>query len=324
MNSIRGTLSQINALFSTVEAGNTALPALAEDLEDVSTASGGARRSTERLTAAQRDQQQAASEMAREAAQVYEQTRTPAEQYATEVERLTRLLNAAAISQDTFNRAMREANIRRDAEDPLSQAGQRIAEQNREEAEKRREDAIQFAADHEENLRASTYDGIRSGLQAAADGNLGQYLAQRLRDALFDGLANTLTNMLRGPKGGGGGAMGWLNAAGSVLKTFSGGKIPGFKTGGSFKVGGSGGADSQLMQFRATPGEMVDIRRPGQDAGAAAMSVQVVPSPYFDVRVEKVAAPIAGRASLQSFSAARSQVPADAARRARFNLGGAR
>jgi hypothetical protein len=321
MNSIRGTLSQINALFSTVEAGNTALPALAEDLEDVSTASGGARRSTERLTAAQRDQQQAAAEMAREAAQVYEQTRTPAEQYATEVERLTRLLNAAAISQDTFNRAMREANIRRDAEDPLSQAGQRIAEQNREEAEKRREDAIQFAADHEENLRASTYDGIRSGLQAAADGNLGQYLAQRLRDALFDGLADTLTNMLRGPKGSsGGGAMGWLGAVGSVLKTFAGG-LPGFKTGGSFKVGGSGGADSQLMQFRATPGEMVDIRRPGQDQRGGQMAVHVVPSPYFDVRVEKVSTPIAARAGVQSFGAARSQVPADQARRARFSLG---
>ena len=297
MTSIRGTLSQINALFSTVEAGSAVVPALAEDLEDTANAAGRATRQTGRLTAAQRDQQQAAAEMAREAAQVYEQTRTPAEQYATEVERLTRLLNAAAISQDTFNRAMREANIRRDAEDPLSQAGQRIAEQNREEAEKRREDAIQFAADHEESLRASTYDGIRSGLQAAADGNLGQYLAQRLRDALFDGLADTLTNMLRGPKGSsGGGAMGWLSSIGSVLKTFSGG-IPGFKTGGSFKVGGSGGADSQLMQFRATPGEMVDIRRPGQDQGGGQIAVHVGPSPYFDVQVERVAGPLAQQAA---------------------------
>lgn len=320
--SLTGTVATIRNIWKPLE-DVSAVENAAAQVDGLAHSARGAARATRGLTDAQREQQQAASDLAREAAQVYDQTRTPAEQYAAEVERLTRLLNAAAISQDTFNRAMREAGVRRDADDPLSRAGQRIAEQNAEAAEQRREDADRLAADHEENLRASTYDGIRSGLEAAADGNLGQYLAQRLRDALFDGLANTLTNMLRGPKGGGG-AMGWLNAAGSVLKTFSGGRIPGFKTGGSFKVGGSGGADSQLMQFRATPGEMVDIRRPGQDAGAAAMSVQVVPSPYFDVRVEKVAAPIAGRASLQSFSAARSQVPADAARRARFNLGGAR
>lgn len=229
--SIAGTVAQIRALFTTVRGGAGALPELAEDLNDTSESAGRARRSTERLTAAQREQQQAAAEMAREAAQVYEQTRTPAEKYRAEVERLTRMLNAAAISQDTFNRAMREAGVRRDAEDPLSQAGQRILEANREAADRRREDAIQFAADHEENLRDATYDGIRGGLEAAADGNLGQYLAQRLREALFDGLADSLTNMLRGAKGSsGGGALGWLGAAGSMLKQFAGG-IPGFSKG---------------------------------------------------------------------------------------------
>lgn len=86
----------------------------------------------------------------------------------------------------------------------------------------------------------------------------------------------------------------WKGALGSVLGIFAGkdgkgmggwakigvdilGGIPGFKTGGSFKVGGSGGADSQLMQFRATPGEMVDIRKPGRDAAGG--------SPvHFDLR----------------------------------------
>jgi hypothetical protein len=36
-----------------------------------------------------------------------------------------------------------------------------------------------------------------------------------------------------------------------------------FATGGSFKVGGAGGIDSQLIAFRASPGEMVDIKKPG-------------------------------------------------------------
>lgn len=38
----------------------------------------------------------------------------------------------------------------------------------------------------------------------------------------------------------------------------------GFRTGGSFEVGGSGGPDSQLVQFNATPGERVQINTPAQ------------------------------------------------------------
>jgi tape measure domain-containing protein len=38
----------------------------------------------------------------------------------------------------------------------------------------------------------------------------------------------------------------------------------GFQTGGSFVVGGSGGPDSQMVAFRATPGEKVSVARPEQ------------------------------------------------------------
>ena len=69
-------------------------------------------------------------------------------------------------------------------------------------------------------------------------------------------------------------------------------KIPGFATGGNFTVGGSGGTDSQVVQFRATPGEMVNIKH-GNDngpSGAGALRLHVEPSKYFDVRVEEIAA----------------------------------
>lgn len=320
--SLAATVATIRNIWKPLENVAPVETAVAE-VDSLSRSATGAARAVRGLSDEQREQQRLASEMAREAQQVYDQTRTPAEQYRAEVERLTRMLNAAAISQDTFNRAMRDAGVRRDSEDPLSQAGQRIAEENRVAAERAREDAADFAADHEENLRSATYDGVRGGLEAAADGNLGQYLAGRIREALFDNLATSITDLLRGPKGSGanGGAMGWLRTAGSMLKSFSGG-IPGFATGGSFKVGGQAGVDKNLVSFRATKGEMVDIRRPGQDAGSGAMAVHVVPSPYFDVRVEKVATPIAGRSSIQAFGAARQQVPADDARRRRFSLTG--
>lgn len=38
----------------------------------------------------------------------------------------------------------------------------------------------------------------------------------------------------------------------------------GFETGGSFVVGGQGGADSQMVSFRATPGEKVTVATPNQ------------------------------------------------------------
>lgn len=41
-------------------------------------------------------------------------------------------------------------------------------------------------------------------------------------------------------------------------------RTEGFMTGGSFKVGGSGGADSQMVAFRATPGEQVTVSTPTQ------------------------------------------------------------
>lgn len=45
------------------------------------------------------------------------------------------------------------------------------------------------------------------------------------------------------------------------------GSLLGFQHGGSFTVGGSGGVDSQMVAFRATPGEMVDVRKGGQSRG---------------------------------------------------------
>jgi hypothetical protein len=52
----------------------------------------------------------------------------------------------------------------------------------------------------------------------------------------------------------------------------------GFSTYGKFKVGGSGGVDSKLVQFRATPGEMVNVTRGEQDNNPRAFS------PHFDLR----------------------------------------
>ena len=75
------------------------------------------------------------------------------------------------------------------------------------------------------------------------------------------------------PSTGGGGI---LPSAGSHLG------LGGYQTGGSFRVGGSGGPDSQLVAFRASPGESVAISRPNQtpnvDVAAPELKVRIVNS----------------------------------------------
>ena len=56
--------------------------------------------------------------------------------------------------------------------------------------------------------------------------------------------------------------------------------LDGFATGGQFTVGGSGGPDSQLVAFRATPGENVKITRPGQQSGINIGTINVYANDY--------------------------------------------
>ncbi|XAO36623.1 tail length tape measure protein [Pseudomonas phage PC1] len=59
------------------------------------------------------------------------------------------------------------------------------------------------------------------------------------------------------------GAVAAANVAQIIAQT------PGFAFGGDFTVGGTGGTDSQLVAFRATPGEQVSIRTPTQERDEA-------------------------------------------------------
>lgn len=82
-----------------------------------------------------------------------------------------------------------------------------------------------------------------------------------------------------------GGQMAWGNAAGSAFNGGAGilggiGKLFGFAQGGSFTVGGSGGIDSQLVAFKASPNERVSITKPGQDMGGG-ITVVVNPVANF-------------------------------------------
>jgi hypothetical protein len=132
-----------------------------------------------------------------------------------------------------------------------------------------------FAPQELDDLREQFVGFGRDLVGAIRDGNLSEFfqdIAGRFADKLLDRALNGLFDAL-GQTGGAQGG-GWGSVLGSI---FGGMKVPGFATGGSFTVGGSGGTDSQLAMFRATPGEMVNIKH-GNDNGPGGGAV------VFDLR----------------------------------------
>ena len=159
-------------------------------------------------------------------------------------------------------------------------------------------------------------DKFENAMNAALHGDWQGVLQSLLGDSLQNSLRSLGASLFKSFSGGGSGG----GIFSSIASLFSKG-LPGFKTGGGFTVGGNGGIDSSIVSFRATPGEMVDIRKPGQSMSGGTMAVHVVPSPYFNVQVEKVASGPATRAGYQAVQASRQIVPSEQSRRARFALG---
>lgn len=133
-------------------------------------------------------------------------------------------------------------------------------------------------------------DTFKEGVRAALDSDLKGWFKNWWRDRVAKGmeealnsLADLISQLFSNVGGSGSGGGGILGAIGSIVgSAFGGGgggfqksaaagvnwnDLPGFKTGGSFKVGGRAGIDQNLVQFRATAGEIVNIERPGNDNG---------------------------------------------------------
>lgn len=76
------------------------------------------------------------------------------------------------------------------------------------------------------------------------------------------------------------GALGGAAHGGDTMVPYGGGltHLPRFASGGDRMVGGSGGTDSKLVMFRATPGESVHVRTPEQRRGGDAPAGRSGPS----------------------------------------------
>lgn len=320
---LKGTENFVRTLWSPPSGAPPAITRTTESTEALGRSTNRAARATRGLTDEQKAAEKAARDLANAAGRIFDQTRTPGEKFAQDLTELNAVMKAGLIDAVTYTRALRqlidtlqEANRRRLDDMPIDPLAEKLKNRRVEDDRRQQqlaEDAAEAAKDYERYMRAATYDGIAGGLYAAADGDLGKYLAARLKANLIDGLAKSLTDMLSQRSGGSGGGL-----AGMVGRFFGG--LPGFASGGTFKVGGSPGTDKNVVAFRATKGEMVDIRRPGQASEGGGYQMTVNPSPYFDLQVQKVAAPLAVGAAAQGVQVARQAIPAELGRRASYRL----
>ena len=151
------------------------------------------------------------------------------------------------------------------------------------------EDQVNRLSDAAQGLGSSLVSALRRGEGALE--SFFNVLLDRAFNALGQLIDSGIANLIASFTGGGGG-FGFANfgfnsnfinqfgRGGFDFSNFFPGGSPsafpgatlgfggslGFRDGGSFRVGGRGPADSRLVQFMATPGEEVNIRRPGQSS----------------------------------------------------------
>lgn len=210
-----------------------------------------------------------------------------------ELRRQIDVARARGDSEETIRQLERQLRIRREIDDLVSRGGM-----SPDEARKKAE------ASEEEYERARQQgqwrDTFRGALRAALDGNLSDFvknwwkerIAKALENALntvSDALFNVFNRLMGGGKSGGG----LFDFGGIFDVIFGSGGVPGFKDGGSFRVGGMSGIDRNLVSFRASKGEIVDIRKPGNDnggiGGSGLMRVEIVDTTgLFETRVNDI------------------------------------
>lgn len=194
------------------------------------------------------------SELAEEGLRLWEETRTPMEAFGVEMARLGVLMKAGVIDTETYNRAVA------DLADQFGVAGLTI-----------------------KDIGATVGDSLGGIFDDLIDGTLDAMDAiKSLLSDLSRLLLNSAFKQLSQQNGGASG--GFLGSMFDSLANFA--------SGGSFKVGGAGGIDSQLVAFNASPNERVTVTKPGQErAGGGGFSLVVNNNAPVDITAREPSGP---------------------------------
>lgn len=177
----------------------------------------------------------------------------PMEIYNQQVQRANVLLERGAISQGTYQRAINQAGVELDEAARAADTFAGVWDSVGNSAQTALERIIFQGGKASDVLRSLAADLAKTLFRSATSGLFGG-------GGAGGGFGGIISNLFSG--GGGAAASG-----GNMLALAGGAFAGGFKTGGSFTVPGSGGPDSKLVGFMATPGENVNVTRPGQSLG---------------------------------------------------------
>lgn len=191
---------------------------------------------------------------AREGLSITEAMRTDQEKYNDTLIELNGLYLEGAISAETLARAQKDAQEELYSADGLAQdLGLTF--------ESAFEKAVIGGENLSDVLKAITEDLIQLALRKA--------ITEPLFDAMsggggwFSGLVDAGVSMFGGSSGGG-----MSSGSTNFMPANTGGyQFPQFASGGQFTVGGRGGTDNNLVQFKASADERVTIETPAQMRG---------------------------------------------------------
>lgn len=198
---------------------------------------------------------QALSRLKDEGKEVFDSTRTEIEKYQASLTRLNELLKSGAIDQDTYTRAVHNL------QDAFSGTGTAVET---------------VSSKIGETLTGEFQSWIDQALRGTFD------LNDALRGLLSNLTSMALNSAFQSLLGGGGHA---LYGGGSGLGGLFG-SLFGFASGGTILPGGRGGIDSQLVMFRKSPTERVDITKPGQTLSSGS-TMKVTVNNYAGVQVQQ-------------------------------------
>lgn len=201
-------------------------------------------------------------------AEIMDEIQAPQIELERGTQALNSLLSDGAITLDEYNRKLRQLQQGALALDTSIEGG---LQRGLLTVHEQFTDLSQIA----EQGMVNAFQGAEDALVKFVDtGKLGfkdmvnSIVADMQRLAVRQLVTAPLANLLAAPSGGAGsvGLLGRLfNSGGGAEAAGASPKLFGFEHGGDFTVGGSGGPDSQLVQFMATPGEEVTINKPGQN-----------------------------------------------------------
>lgn len=234
-------------------------------------------------------------------AMVYDEITAPIEEFQTRVQALSSLLQEGKISWEQYTLAMDEARMvmlqtGTDMESGIQRGLLTIKKQ------------IMDVSSHAEQVLVRAFNSAGDALTefvTTGSADFRKFATDILHDIMrlmFHQLMKDFLQFLGSAGGGSAGTEGGLLAG-----------LFGFQRGGSFVVGGAGGPDSQLVAFRGSPGERVDVTPQGK-----ASSVTVT-APQINQRIVNVIDPRLAIDALES--AEGEQVVINVIRRNRNTIG---